>query len=62
MIKGNTTSTSTQNHEFHHSSLENLPKNTNFAIKLTRGIGIKKGCDGILVNNTLASYSLMHAV
>ena len=49
-------------HEFHHSEIVSLAKNTSFAIKLERGTGIKGKYDGILVKNTLASYAHLHAV
>ena len=48
-------------HEFHHSEIIDLPDNTEFAIKLERGIGIKGEYDGILVNNTMAAYAHLHA-
>lgn len=48
-------------HEFHHSEIVDLPENTTFAIKLERGVGIKKEFDGILVKNTLAAYAHLHA-
>ncbi len=48
-------------HEFHHSEIIDLPDNTEFAIRLDRGIGIRGELDGILVNNTLAAYAHLHA-
>ena len=48
-------------HEFHHSEITDLPDNTEFAIKLDRGIGIKGELDGIIVNNTMAAYAHLHA-
>ncbi|CAG0962921.1 Ni-sirohydrochlorin a,c-diamide synthase [Methanosarcinales archaeon] len=48
-------------HEFHHSEIIDLPDDTEFAIKLDRGIGIKGEYDGILVNNTMAAYAHLHA-
>jgi len=48
-------------HEFHHSEIIDLPEDTEFAIRLDRGIGIKGEYDGILVNNTMAAYAHLHA-
>lgn len=48
-------------HEFHHSEIIDLPDDTEFAIKLDRGVGIKGDHDGILVNNTMAAYAHLHA-
>ncbi|HSW22186.1 MAG TPA: cobyrinic acid a,c-diamide synthase, partial [Burkholderiaceae bacterium] len=44
-------------HEFHHSSLENLPPGTAFAYAVQRGHGIDGQHDGVLVHNLLASYT-----
>ena len=44
-------------HEFHYSSLENLPSNTQFAYKVARGHGIDGKHDGLLLHNLLASYA-----
>ena len=44
-------------HEFHHSSLDNLPANTRFAYAVQRGHGVTGRFDGVCVHNTLASYS-----
>jgi cobyrinic acid a,c-diamide synthase len=44
-------------HEFHHSSLENLPAGTAFAYRVQRGHGIDGKHDGLLVHNLLASYA-----
>ncbi|WNY26534.1 Ni-sirohydrochlorin a,c-diamide synthase [Methanolapillus ohkumae] len=49
-------------HEFHHSVLEDLPKNTDFAISITRGVGISGKKDGIMVNNTIGTYVHYHGV
>ncbi|MDW7726465.1 MAG: Ni-sirohydrochlorin a,c-diamide synthase [Candidatus Methanoperedens sp.] len=49
-------------HEFHHSEVLELPEDTDFAIRLERGTGIKGELDGIIVNNTMASYAHLHAV
>lgn len=48
---------SIQAHEFHHSSLEGLPTAPVFAYEVKRGKGISGKHDGIVVNNTLASYT-----
>jgi cobyrinic acid a,c-diamide synthase len=48
-------------HEFHHSEIVDIPENTDFAIRLTRGTGIKGDLDGINVGNTLAAYAHLHA-
>jgi len=44
-------------HEFHHSSLENMSDDVEFAYDVVRGQGIANGKDGMLYKNTLASYS-----
>jgi cobyrinic acid a,c-diamide synthase len=44
-------------HEFHHSSLENLPPDVRFAYTVQRGHGIDGRHDGVLVHNLLASYT-----
>ena len=44
-------------HEFHHSSLENIADDVEFAYEVVRGQGIAGGKDGMVYNNTLASYS-----
>ncbi len=48
-------------HEFHHSEIVDIPADTEFAIKLKRGTGIKGELDGILVRNTMAAYAHLHA-
>jgi len=48
-------------HEFHHSEIVDIPKDTAFAIKLERGTGIKDELDGILIRNTMAAYAHLHA-
>ncbi|MCW8827863.1 MAG: cobyrinate a,c-diamide synthase [Gammaproteobacteria bacterium] len=45
-----------QVHEFHYSSLENLPDNLQYAYKMERGYGIKDGRDGFIYKNLLANY------
>jgi len=44
-------------HEFHYSALENLHPQTQFAYKVKRGAGVNGESDGIILNNTLASYA-----
>ena len=48
-------------HEFHHSEIVDIPDDAAFAIKLERGTGIKGELDGILVENTMASYAHLQA-
>jgi cobyrinic acid a,c-diamide synthase len=43
-------------HEFHYSSLENLPDGLQYAYKMERGYGIEAGRDGFIYKNLLASY------
>lgn len=45
-----------QVHEFHYSSLENLPPDLQYAYKLERGHGIGQGSDGYVYKNLLANY------
>jgi cobyrinic acid a,c-diamide synthase len=44
-------------HEFHYSSVENLPAGVEFAYEVERGHGIDGRHDGIVVKNLLASYA-----
>ena len=44
-------------HEFHYSSLENLPADLQCAYTVKRGHGIDGRRDGIVVHNVLASYA-----
>jgi len=44
-------------HEFHHSSLENIGDELEYAYEVVRGQGIGNSKDGIVYKNTLASYS-----
>jgi cobyrinic acid a,c-diamide synthase len=44
-------------HEFHHSSLENLPPEMRCAWRVTRGHGLDGAHDGIVHRNVLASYA-----
>lgn len=49
-------------HEFHYSSLENLPSDSKFAYRVARGHGIDGKNDGYLRNNLLASYAHLRGV
>lgn len=46
-------------HEFHYSSLEGLPENSDFAFDVKRGVGITDSKDGYRYKNLLACYSHM---
>jgi cobyrinic acid a,c-diamide synthase len=46
-------------HEFHYSSLENLPDTLQFAYEVRRGTGIDGRHDGIVIHRLLACYSHM---
>jgi cobyrinic acid a,c-diamide synthase len=48
-------------HEFHYSSLENLPPDTRYAYTVRRGHGIDGRRDGIVVGSVLASYTHMRS-
>jgi len=49
-------------HEFHYSSLENLPANVKFAYRVERGYGINGERDGLIVHNLLASYTHLRTI
>lgn len=49
-------------HEFHYSSLENLPADARFAYRVVRGHGINGKQDGYLRNNLFASYAHLRSV
>jgi cobyrinic acid a,c-diamide synthase len=49
-------------HEFHYSSLENLPTDTRFAYRVTRGHGIDGQHDGLIYKNLLASYTHLRTI
>ncbi len=49
-------------HEFHYSSLENLPADSRFAYRVTRGHGINGQFDGLIVHNLLASYTHLRTI
>ena len=44
-------------HEFHYGALENLPDNSVFAFRVTRGHGINGNYDGLIVGNALCTFS-----
>jgi cobyrinic acid a,c-diamide synthase len=44
-------------HEFHYSSLENVPGDLTYAFQVTRGHGIDGKHDGIVYRNLLACYT-----
>jgi cobyrinic acid a,c-diamide synthase len=47
-------------HEFHYSQLESVASDSKFAFNLEIGEGIKNHQDGIIQNNTLASYGHLY--
>ena len=49
-------------HEFHYSSLENLPPDTRFAYHVARGYGINGNRDGLILHNMLASYTHLRTI
>ena len=49
-------------HEFHYSSLENLPAGLTYAYEVKRGHGIDGKHDGLVYKNLLASYSHLRSV
>ncbi|MDD2915420.1 MAG: hydrogenobyrinic acid a,c-diamide synthase (glutamine-hydrolyzing) [Gallionella sp.] len=49
-------------HEFHYSSLENLPPDSRFAYHVERGYGIDGKQDGLIVHNLLASYTHLRTI
>jgi len=49
-------------HEFHYSSLENLPADSRFAYRITRGHGIDGKNDGLILHNLLASYTHLRTI
>ena len=49
-------------HEFHYSSLDNLPPGQRFAYRVERGHGIDGMHDGLLHRNLLASYAHLRSV
>lgn len=55
--QGNEVNKEIKGHEFHYSSLENLPPDSKFAYRVTRGHGIDGKQDGYIKKNLLASYA-----
>jgi cobyrinic acid a,c-diamide synthase len=49
-------------HEFHYSSLENLPADLTFAYTMGRGVGIDRRHDGFVYRNLLANYVHLRSV
>jgi cobyrinic acid a,c-diamide synthase len=49
-------------HEFHYSSLENLPPDSRFAYHVERGYGIDGERDGLILKNLLASYTHLRTI
>ena len=49
-------------HEFHYSSLENMPEDVDYVYEVTRGHGIDGKHDGFLYRNLLANYAHMRNV
>ncbi len=49
-------------HEFHYSSLENLPPDTRFAYHVERGYGVDGQRDGLILHNLLASYTHLRTI
>ncbi len=49
-------------HEFHYSSVENLPADVEFAYEVERGHGVDGSHDGIVCRNMVASYSHLRDV
>ena len=47
-------------HEFHYSQLESVSSDSQFAFNLEIGEGIKNHQDGLIQNNTLASYGHLY--
>ncbi len=49
-------------HEFHYSSLENLPPNLSYAYDVERGYGIDGKRDGLVYKNLLAAYTHLRSL
>lgn len=49
-------------HEFHYSSLENLPADARFAYRVLRGHGVDGKHDGYLHKNLVASYTHLRTI
>ena len=48
-------------HEFHYSEVV-LARDTRYAYRLSRGVGIHENLDGAVIHNTLGSYTHLHPV
>lgn len=59
---GQSTDGTLRAHEFHYSSIENLPPDQRFAYRVKRGHGVDGSRDGVLVHNLLASYTHLRSV
>lgn len=57
-----TTARQIRAHEFHYSSLENLPPDSRFAYHVERGYGIDGKRDGLILYNLLASYTHLRTI
>jgi cobyrinic acid a,c-diamide synthase len=49
-------------HEFHYSTLENLPEDSRYAYRVERGYGIDGKRDGLVLHNLLASYTHLRTI
>jgi len=49
-------------HEFHYSSLVNLPQDSRFAYRVERGYGIDGSRDGLILHNLVASYTHLRSI
>jgi len=58
----NSTARQIKAHEFHYSSLENLPPDSRFAYHVERGYGIDGNRDGLVLHNLLASYTHLRTI
>jgi cobyrinic acid a,c-diamide synthase len=54
-------SASFRGHEFHYSDVH-LTRDTHFAYRLSRGVGIRDNLDGAVAGSTLGSYTHLHPV
>ena len=56
-VHGNDAEGNLPAHEFHHSTLENLPDELTFAYDVSRGRGVNGAQDGIVLYNLVAGYA-----
>ncbi|MFA7399430.1 MAG: cobyrinate a,c-diamide synthase [Sideroxydans sp.] len=61
-LRPNTPAKQIKAHEFHYSSLENLPPDSRFAYHVERGFGIDGERDGLMLHNLLASYTHLRTI